>query len=112
MTRSLLLAALAAAPALAAAQDPTPVYQQGKQYSVEVKLDGWLRQEWTDPITLIENDRALGRLRPRLEVGVDRFLLGVGGDFVYGSEENTEFLPVMPLLRDNYDSRDARLDLA
>ena len=113
MTRALLLAALAAAaPAPAAAQDPAPVYQQGKQYSFEVKLDGVLRQEWTDPITFIENDRALGRLRPRLEIGVHRFLLGVGGDFVYGSEKNTAFLPVLPLLRDNYDSRDARLDLA
>lgn len=113
MTRSLLLAVLAAAlPPSAAAQDPDPVYQQGKQYSVEVKLDGVLRQEWTDPIPLIETDRALGRMRPRVEIGVDRLLFGVGGDFVYGSEKNTEFAPVMPLLRDNYDSRDARLDLA
>ena len=116
MTRSLLLAGLtAAAPALAAAQDPAPVYQQGKQYSVEVKLDGLLRQEWTDTITFIENDRALGRLRPRVEIGVGRFLLGVGGDFVYGSDENTvppPNLAALPLLRDNYDSRDARLDLA
>lgn len=113
MTRSLLLAGLvAAAPALAAAQDPAPVYQQGKRYSVEVKLDGFFRQEWTDAITFIENDRALGRLRPRVEFGFNRFLLGVGGDFVYGSEKNTTFLPVLPLLRDNYDSRDGRLDLA
>ena len=113
MKHSLLLAGLAAAsPLLAAAQDPAPVYQDAKQYSVEVKLDGVLRQEWTDSITFIENDRALGRLRPRVEVGIGRFLLGVGGDFVYGSEENTAFLPVLPLLRDNYDSRDARLDLA
>ena len=114
MTRSLPLAILAAAaaPGLGIAQDPAPVYQQGKRYSVEVKLDGVLRQEWTDSITFIENDRALGRMRPRLEIGINRFLLGVGGDFVYGSEKNTEFLPVLPLLRDNYDSRDARLDLA
>jgi len=113
MTRSLLLAGLAAAaPVLAAAQDPAPVYQQGKQYSVEVKVDGLLRQEWTDSITFIENDRALGRLRPRVEIGIDRFLLGVGGDFLYGTERNTAFLPTLPLLRDNYDSRDARLDLA
>lgn len=113
LTRSLLLAGLAAAaPAIAAAQDPAPVYQQGKQYSVEVKLDGVLRQEWTDAITFIGNNRALGRLRPRLEIGVDHFLLGVGGDFVYGSEKNTDFLPTLPILRDNYDTRDARLDLA
>lgn len=111
MKPSLLLIALAAS-VPAAAQDPAPVYPPGKRYSVEVKLDGVLRQEWTDSITFIEKDRALGRLRPRVEIGVNRFLFGVGGDFVYGSEKNTEFLPVLPLLRDNYDSRDARLDLA
>lgn len=112
MNRFLTAACLAAVPVCAAAQDPDPVYQQGERYSVEVKVDGLFRQEWTDPITLIDNDRALGRLRPRIEIGVNRFLLGLGGDFVYGSEKNTEFAPVMPLLRDNYDSRDARLDLA
>lgn len=111
MKRSLLLLALATA-GPAYAQDPAPVYQAGKRYSVEVKLDGVLRQEWTDSVTFIKNDRALARLRPRVEIGVNRVLFGVGGDFVYGSERNTEFLPVLPLLRDNYDSRDARLDLA
>lgn len=112
MRRSLLIAALAAA-APAAAQDPAPVYQQGKQYSVELKVDGLLRQEFTaSPITFLETDRALARVRPRIEIAVDLFLLGVGGDFIFSSEENTEFLPTLPLLRDNYDSRDARLDLA
>jgi hypothetical protein len=113
MKRSLLLALLTAAPAVAAAQDPDPVYQQGKQYSLELKVDGLLRQEFTaSPITFLETDRALARVRPRVEIGVDRFLLGVGGDFVFSSERNTKFLPTLPLLRDNYDSRDARLDLA
>src|SRR5688572_17855485 len=111
MTRTLLLAGFAAAaPMAAAAQDPATVYQRGKQYSVEVKVDGLLPQEFTaSPITFVETDRALARVRPRIEVGVDRFLLGVGGDFLFSSEKNTEFLPVLPLLRDNYDSRDARL---
>ena len=36
--------------------------------------------------------------------------LGVGGDFNYSSDENTEPPPL--LLRDNYDSRSARVDLA
>jgi len=114
MRRTLLLAGLAVAvPLASAAQDPAPVYQQGKQYSFEVKVDGLLRQEFTaSPITFLETDRALARVRPRIEIGVDRFLLGVGGDFIFSSEKNTEFLPTMPLLRDNYDSRDARLDLA
>src|SRR5688500_9071311 len=113
MEPTILIAGLAAAvPVFAAAQDPAPVYQQARQYSFEVKLDAVFRQEWTDTITFIENDRALGRMRPRVEIGLDRFLFGVGGDFVYGSEKNTQFLPTLPLLRDNYDSRDARLDLA
>jgi hypothetical protein len=111
MKPSLLLIALAAS-VPAAAQDPAPVYQAGQRYSFELKADGYLRQEWTDTITFIENDRTLARARPRVELGFNRVLLGLGGDFVYGSEKNTEFLPVLPLLRDNYDSRDARLDLA
>ena len=114
MKRPLLLAALAvAAPLAAAAQDPAPVYQADQQYSVEFKVDGLLRQEFTEsPITFLETDRALARVRPRLEIGVNRFLLGVGGEFAFSSESNTRFLPVLPLLRDNYDSREARLDLA
>lgn len=113
MKRSFALAALTVAtPFLGAAQEADPVFQPGERYSVEVKVDGLLRQEWTDPIALVDNDRTLGRLRPRVEIGVNRFLLGLGGDFVHGSDKNTEFAPVMPLLRDNYDSRDARLDLA
>ena len=111
MKPSLLLIALAAS-VPAAAQDPAPVYQAGQRYSFEVKGDGYIRQEWTDTITFIENDRTLVRARPRVELGFNRVLLGLGGDFAYGSEKNTELLPVLPLLRDNYDSRDARLDLA
>lgn len=111
MTPLLLLAALAAP--MPEAQDPAPVYQQGRQYSFEVKVDGLLRQEFTaSPITFLETDRALARVRPRVEIGVHRFLVGVGGDFLFSSERNTKFAPTMPLLRDNYDSRDARLDLA
>jgi hypothetical protein len=110
----LVLAGLAAlAPAVSAAQDPAPVYQQGQRYSFDLKADGFLRQEFTDsPITFVETDRALARLRPRVEIGINRVLIGVGGDFLYSSEKNLEFAPTLPLLRDNYDSVDARLDLA
>ena len=42
--------------------------------------------------------------------------LGVGGDFIYGSDHNDEppegTTTPPPLLRDNYISRDVRLDLA
>jgi hypothetical protein len=111
MKRALCAAGVLMAPALAAAQDPAPVYQPGKQYSVEVKLDGVVRQEWTDSITFIENDRFHVRMRPRVEIGVNRFLIGLGGDFIHGSPPSVE-LDQVPLLRDNFDPRDARLDLA
>ena len=71
MTRFLLtlLLAAAAAPALAQTPDPAPVYQPDKQYSFELKADGFIRQEWTEsPLTFLETDRLLGRLRPRVDV--------------------------------------------
>ena len=80
-------------------------------------LDGLLRQEWTrdilDPapaLTTQDQKRTRGRLRPRLELGGETFRLGVGGDFNYSSDKNDE--PPPALIRDNYRSRDARLDLA
>ena len=118
MKRVLLAASLFALPTGAAAQDPQDppdVYQPSNRLAVEVKVDGYLRQEWTDEITFIDGSRQLGRVRPRLEVAVHRFTFGVGGDFLYGSQENTVPTPPvvnLPLLRDNYDARDARLDLA
>jgi hypothetical protein len=102
-------------PAALHAQDPAPVYQQGKQYSLEFKLDAVSRQEWTDDIAFTEGDRRMLRLKPRVELGFSRLLVGVGGDFTLSTDENTvppSNVRALPLLRDNYDSRDARLDLA
>ena len=117
MNRSLASALLAVlAPALAAAQDAPDTYQTPETFSFEAKVDGYFRQEWTDDITFIDGSRQLGRIRPRVEMSVAGLLtVGVGGDFLYGSQENTEPPPnlaTLPLLRDNYDARDARLDLA
>jgi hypothetical protein len=115
-----LLALLAAAPAAAqeeaAPQEPAPVYQARKTFSL--KVDGLLRREWTKglavaPDTFEDDDRWRGQLRPRLEIDLDKVVLGVGGDFNYSSDENTEEInPASPLVRDNYKSRDARVDLA
>src|SRR5687768_5179307 len=80
--------AVLAVTSAAAAQDPDPVYQAGKTYSLELKVDAVLRQEWTDTITFIEKSRQLARIRPRVEVGVSRVLFGVGADLLYGSDEN------------------------
>lgn len=82
------------------------------------EIDGLLRQEWTtnflssDPAVAAPPDqsRRLIRVRPRLILGGERFQLGVGGEFNYGSDKNTD--PKPTLLRDNYDSRSARLDVA
>jgi hypothetical protein len=116
MKRPLLAALLVAHPFAAAAQDAPEVYQPTSSWGLEAKVDGYFRQEWTDEITFVDDSRQLGRIRPRVELSVGSFLVaGVGGDFMYGSQENTvppPNLATLPLLRDNYDARDARLDLA
>jgi hypothetical protein len=110
MHRSLpaaLLVVLAAARP-AAAQDP--VYQS--QSAFKWHLDTLSRQEWTDDaITFTDTERRFARLRPRLEMERGFLQLGVGGDFIYGNDKNTE-PPTNPIIRDNYKSRDTRIDLA
>jgi hypothetical protein len=102
------------APAIA--QEPEPVYQDPSDSNIQLNGDALSRQEWTkDPPSAQEKSRRRFQIRPRLEIGRDRFVLGVGGDFNYSSDENTLLPPnvtTLPLIRDNYDSRDARLDLA
>jgi hypothetical protein len=115
MKRALLAASLAALPLAAAAQDAPDVYQTQEKFAFDVRVDGYFRQEWTDEITFIDDSRQLGRIRPRAEMSVGPLAAGVGGDFLYGSQENTvppAGVANLPLLRDNYDARDARLDLA
>jgi hypothetical protein len=81
---------------------------------------GWsaaleLRQEWTEPFGL---RAAESRQRARLLAGADgeyRWLrFGVTGDFVYASDDNVAVLgePGYLSQRDNYRSRDARVDQA
>jgi hypothetical protein len=109
--RKCLLAAglLALAPA---------AHSQGtKPYNYEFKGDGLARYEWTRGLFDAGNEsRYRLQGRPRLEIGFSNVvLLGVGGEFNYSEDENTvpppgvEFLPI---LRDNYKSREARVDLA
>ncbi len=112
----LLLLVLSAAPA-AAQEEPAPVYQAPER-KVKLTGDALLRGEWTRhlavaPDTFVDDDRFRGQLRPRLEIDLDKVVFGVGGDFNYSSDENTEEInPAAPLIRDNYKSRDARVDLA
>ncbi len=98
----------------ASAQEAAPVYQTQKS-SVGFHLEALTRQEWTEQIFVSATEtraesRRLFQARPRLEFGGDKFKLGVGGEFNYGSDKNVD--PKPSLLRDNYDSREARVDLA
>ncbi len=101
-------------PGHSAAQE-TPLFEAQKTSGFE--MEGLFRQEWTreffDPARENE-DRRRARLLPRIVAGGERFSVGFGGDFNYSSDENTEAPAGGPLtlLRDNYKSRDARLDLA
>jgi hypothetical protein len=111
-----LLPMLAAVPAVA--QDD-PAYLPQKSSNFKFSVDALGRQEWTQdiippagqPDAPTEEDRWLVRVWPRLEVRIGKLGLGVGGDATFSSEENVTD-PKPPLIRDNFDSKDVRLDLA
>jgi hypothetical protein len=90
----------------AAAQDP--VFQSPKKLTFHG--EGLLREEWTRDLQGIDSDRFRARALPGLRLTLGPVVLGAGGDFQWSSDENV--VAGQPLIRDNYDSRDARLDLA
>ena len=111
------IAALALATA-ASAQDPAAVYQQQPKQSFRFAGDSLARYEWTRNIPvageLVEDSRYRIQLRPRIELRFGPFELGAGGEFNYSEDENDVPPEGQPLtiVRDNYRSRDSRLDLA
>jgi hypothetical protein len=112
------LAVLAFA-ARAAAQDPAAVYQQQPKQSFRFAGDTLARYEWTRDIPrageLVNEDRYFLQARPRVELNLGPIELGVGGAFNYSDVENDVPPPgqlTVPIVRDNFRSRDARLDLA
>ena len=118
-------AALAVAPlavlafaALAAAQDAAPVYQQQQKKAFQFAGDALARYEWTRDIPgtgPVDEHRYFLQVRPRLELTMGPVDLGVGGAFNYSDDENDKpsgGQGTVTLIRDNYRSRDARLDLA
>jgi hypothetical protein len=114
MLRSLSVLLLLAVAATAGAQQAAPVYQSQKS-ATGFHLEGLTRQEWTDEETFLSTNRRLLRLKPRVDFSSKWFQLGLGADFTYGSDHNLDVpagMATLPLLRDNYDSRDLRLDLA
>ncbi len=82
--------------------------------------DALARYEWTRDIPgetgdQINQSRWRLQARPRVELGVGPLELGVGGEFNYSQDRNDrppEGQQTLALVRDNYRSRDARLDLA
>jgi hypothetical protein len=115
LRRASLAVALAILPAPGAGAQDDPVYQTEERFSLRLSGDALARGEWTrdvfvDPGVVRDEDRQRGQLRPRLELGIGRLVLGVGGEFNYSSDRNVDPRPA--LARDNYDSRGARLDLA
>jgi hypothetical protein len=117
MRRAVLapIAVLALAP-VAAAQ--TTAYTQQQKKAFRFAGDSLARYEWTrnipgaDPVN---EDRYFLQVRPRVELSLGPIELGVGGAFNYSDVENDVPPPgeeTLALVRDNYRSRDVRLDLA
>jgi hypothetical protein len=97
--------------ALLAAATPPAAAPSGAWKGFELKWEGLARQEWTDELAFQPTpNRWMLQLRPAIELGNERVHLGVGGDFVYSQDTNYDPRPVV--MRDNYKSRDARVDLA
>jgi hypothetical protein len=97
----------------ASAQDPSPVYQKPETF--RFTLEGVARAEWTSDIFVSPSetrseDRYLGWALPGAELNFGKFEFGAVGGFYYADEENYE--PVPAVQRDNFRSRDARLDQA
>ena len=111
--RLLAAAALFLAALPAAAQEPGAVYQ--KPQKLRFTLESVLRGEWTQDIfvsaTSTRNeDRFVGWAFPGLEANLGKFQLGAAGGFYWSSTKNYEPIPTPQ--RDNFRSRDARLDRA
>ena len=95
---------------------PAPAVAQDEVFQSEKKLrltaEGLFRQEWTTHLFAgaPDVDRRRGRLLAGAALTLGKLELGVGGDFNYSSDVNV--VENQPIIRDNYDSRDARVDLA
>jgi hypothetical protein len=98
----------------ALAQQDVP--QATEQYSFQARADGLLRQEWTRNLFQApDQDRWRIQVRPRVELGLKWLLLGAGAEFNHSEDENDvppAGAAALALVRDNYRSKDTRLDLA
>jgi hypothetical protein len=107
MNRIAAVVSLLLAASSAVAQDA--VFQKPKRLTFQG--EGLLREEWTrDFPSGTDTDRFRARALPGLRLTLGPVVLGAAGDFQWSSDENV--VAGQPLIRDNYDSRDARVDLA
>lgn len=90
-----------------------------QQQQAPITGDVLIRQEWNDGFFTkpdpTPSSRTRFQIRPRFEVETQTLLLGVGADINYSKDNNLEPKDVplpLALIRDNYDSRSIRLDLA
>jgi hypothetical protein len=94
-------------------QEPAPVYQQPKK--LRFTLEAVARYEWTkdifvNPTSTRDEERFVTWAFPGLEANLGKFQLGGAGGFYWSDEKNYEPIPTPQ--RDNFRSRDARVDRA
>jgi hypothetical protein len=93
----------------------TPDYFSPQPFELRGRADLELRQEWTEAFGLNgADDRGRARLLAGAEGRYRWLSFGVTGDLLYGSDDNVAGLggPGQRTQRDNYRSRDARVDSA
>jgi Putative porin len=95
----------------------TPALAQQQQ--APITGDILIRHEWNDKFFTkpdpVPSSRTRFQIRPRFEVETNVLRMGLGADLNYAKDNNLEpkDIPLpLALIRDNYDSRSIRLDLA
>lgn len=98
---------------------PPAAAQSQPQQQAPIVGDMIVRQEWNSSLFSkpdpVPSHRTRVQLRPRFEVESRSFRMGLGADINYSSDDNLAPADVplpLTLIRDNFDSRSVRLDIA
>ncbi len=88
-----------------------------KDEPFRLRGDVLFRREWTRELfgETEDQSRWRGQFRPRIDLSFKVISFTAGAELNYSSDDNVkppEGAPALTILRDNYKSRDARLDLA